>query len=82
KGLLLDVTFVEVQATSHLAHSSTRNGVAAAAAEVQKRTYYEDSFDPCSYNLNSFTVESFGCLGKQAEWFLDELATHMVGGRG
>ncbi|CAM9434441.1 unnamed protein product, partial [Choristocarpus tenellus] len=78
KGLLLDVTFAEVQTASHLPHSSTSNGVAAAAAEAQKRTHYEGSFDPRSYNLNTFTVERFGRLGKQAECFLDELGTHMV----
>ncbi|CAM9947560.1 unnamed protein product [Choristocarpus tenellus] len=82
KGLLLDVTFAQVQVTSHLTHSSTSNGVAAAAAEAQKRTHYEGSFDLRSYNLNTFAVASFGCLDKQAECFLDELATHMVGGRG
>ncbi|CAM9217126.1 unnamed protein product, partial [Choristocarpus tenellus] len=74
KGLLLDITFAEVQATSHLTHSPASNGVAAAAAEARKRTHYEGSFDPRSYNLSTFAVESFGRLGKQAESFLDELA--------
>ncbi|CAM9997617.1 unnamed protein product, partial [Choristocarpus tenellus] len=32
--------------------------------------------------LNTFAVESFGHLGKQADSFLDELATHTVEGRG
>ncbi|CAM9702723.1 unnamed protein product, partial [Choristocarpus tenellus] len=81
KGLLPDVTIAEVQATSHLALSSTSNGVAAAAAEMQKRTHYEGPSDPRSYNLNTFGVECFGRLGKQAECFLDELATHKVGGK-
>ncbi|CAM9381116.1 unnamed protein product, partial [Choristocarpus tenellus] len=41
KGLLLDVTFAEIQATSHPTHSSTSNGVAAAAVKAQKHTHYE-----------------------------------------
>ncbi|CAM9214322.1 unnamed protein product [Choristocarpus tenellus] len=77
KSLLLDVTFVEVQATSHLPLSSTSNGVAAAAAEARKHTHYECSFDPHSYNLNAFAVESLGRLSKQAECFPEELATHI-----
>ncbi|CAN0048633.1 unnamed protein product [Choristocarpus tenellus] len=71
KGLLLDVMFAEAQAASHLLHSSTSNSVAAAAAEARKCTHYEGSFDPRSYNINTFMVASFGRLGKQAERFLD-----------
>ncbi|CAM9754730.1 unnamed protein product, partial [Choristocarpus tenellus] len=65
-------------ATSYLPYSCTSNGVAAAAAEARKLTLYEGSFDPRSYNLNTFVVESFGRLGKQVERFLDELATHVI----
>ncbi|CAM9990975.1 unnamed protein product, partial [Choristocarpus tenellus] len=46
----------------HLSGESS-NGVGAATAEARKRTHYEDSFDPRSYNLNTFAVESFGRLG-------------------
>ncbi|CAM9765065.1 unnamed protein product, partial [Choristocarpus tenellus] len=78
KGLLLYINFVEVQAVSHLPHSSTSNGVTAAAAKTRKQTHYEGSFDPRGISLNTFAVESFEHLGKQAESFRFELAVHMI----
>ncbi|CAN0039059.1 unnamed protein product [Choristocarpus tenellus] len=49
KGLIPDVSFAEVQAVSRLPHSSTSNGVPAAAAEEQKHTHLEGPFDPRSF---------------------------------
>ncbi|CAN0039749.1 unnamed protein product [Choristocarpus tenellus] len=80
--LLLDITFAELQAASHLPHSSTSNSVVGVAAEERKYTHYKGSLDPHTYNLNTLAVGNFECLSKQAEGFLDELATHKLGGRG
>ncbi|CAM9790846.1 unnamed protein product [Choristocarpus tenellus] len=39
KGLLLDITFAEVQATSHLTHSSTSNGVCSCCCSQGAKVY-------------------------------------------
>ena len=39
------------------------------------------SFDERSHKLVTLAVESFGCLGREASEFIDQLTTSVVGGR-
>ena len=85
KGLLVDVTYADPQATSHLlGGSATMNGSAAATSEARKNAHYATpgniSFDTRSFKLCTFAVECFGRLGKSAAELVDQLATHIVGG--
>ncbi|CAB1110491.1 unnamed protein product [Ectocarpus sp. CCAP 1310/34] len=65
--------------------SATSDGIAAQASEARKRQHYARpghvSFDERSFKLTSLAVESFGRLGEEGYEFIDELATHAVGGR-
>ena len=84
KGLLIDGTVPEPQAMDHLrSRSGDADGYAASSAEVCKSAHNADpgqcSFDERSYKLNIFTVESFKCLGKSGNKFVDQLASSLVG---
>ncbi|CAB1119445.1 unnamed protein product [Ectocarpus sp. CCAP 1310/34] len=86
KGILLDVTHADPQAQVHLRNgSATSDGIAAQASEARKRQHYARpghvSFDERSFKLTTLAVESFGRLGEEGYEFIDELATHAVGGR-
>ncbi|CAB1110064.1 unnamed protein product [Ectocarpus sp. CCAP 1310/34] len=86
KGILLDVTHADPQAQVHLRNgSATSDGIAAQASEARKRQHYARpghvSFDERRFKLTTLAVESFGRLGEEGYEFIDELATHAVGGR-
>ncbi|CAB1115520.1 unnamed protein product [Ectocarpus sp. CCAP 1310/34] len=86
EGILLDVTHADPQAQVHLRNgSATSDGIAAQASEARKRQHYARpghvSFDERSFKLTTLAVESFGRLGEEGYEFIDELATHAVGGR-
>jgi len=86
KGILLDVTHADPQAQVHLrGGSATNDGTAAQTSEARKRRHYARpghvSFDERSFKLVTFAVESFGRLGEEGYEFIDQIATHAVGGR-
>ena len=86
KGLLVDGTFADPQAALHLRQgSATVDGSTAATSEARKNAHYARpghvSFDQRSYKLCTFAVECFGRLGGMAYEFVDQLATHVVGGQ-
>ena len=39
------------------------------------------SFDERTHKLTTFAVESFGSLGVEGSYFIDQLAANVVGGR-
>ena len=85
KGLLVEVTFTEPQASSHMNRgSSTNDGVAAGASETRKSAHYARpgnvSFDERSFKLATLAVESFGHLGDSGCKFIDQLASSIAGG--
>ena len=74
------------QAALHLRQGrATVDGSTAATSEVRKNAHYARpehvSFDQRSYKLCTFAVECFGRLGGVACEFVDQLATHVVGGQ-
>ena len=86
KGLLVDGTFADPQAAVHLRQgSATVDGSTAATSESRKDAHYARpehvSFDQRSYKLCTFAVECFGCLGGMDCEFVNQLATHVVGGQ-
>ena len=86
KGLLVDGTFTDPQAAVHLRRgNATVDGSTAATSEARKDAHYARpghvSFDQRSYNLCTFAVECCGRLGGMACEFVDQLATHVVGGQ-
>ena len=54
-------------------------------SEARKRQHYvrpgHVSFDERSHKLTTFTVESFGRLGVEGSYFIDQQAASVVGGR-
>ena len=74
------------QAQVHLqAGSADHDGSAASTSETRMRQHYARpghvSFDERSDKLTPFAVESFGRLGVEGSYFIDQLAASVVGGR-
>lgn len=83
KGLLIDGPFAGPRVALHLRNRSVySNGSAAAAAATAKARKNAHHALPGqasrSYNLTSFTIESFGGLGKASSKFVDQLASSVV----
>ena len=86
KSILVDVIHVSPQAQVRLrAGSADHDGSAASASEARKRQHSARprhvSFGERSHKLTTFAVESFGRLGVECSYFIDQLAASVVGGR-
>ena len=87
KSILVDVTHADPQAQVHLqAGSNDNDGSAASTSEARKRQHYARlghvSFEERSHELTTFAAESFGRLGVQGSYFIDQLAASVVGSWG
>ena len=86
KSVLVDVTHADPQAQVHLrAGSGDHDGSAASTFEACKRQHYARSghvsFNERNRKLTNFAVETFGRLGVEGNYFIDQLAASVVKGR-
>ena len=82
----MDVTYADPQAHVHLqAGSADHAGSAASTSEARKRQNYARpghvSFGERSHKLTTFAVESFGHLGEEGNYSIDQPAASVMGGR-
>ena len=86
KSIRVDVTHADPQAQVHVQEGSAdHDGPAPSTSEARKRQHYARlghvSFEERSHELTTFAAESFGRLGVQGSYFIDQLAASVVGGR-
>ena len=86
RSILVEVTHADPQAQAHLQAGSADHDVSAASTSAaRKRQQYARpghvSFDERSHTLATFAVESFGRLGVEGSYFINQLAASVVGGR-
>ena len=85
KSIMVDVTHADPQTQVHVrAGSAGHDGSAASTsrrASTDTMRSGHVSFDERSRKLATFAVESFGRLGVEGSYFIDQLAASVVGGR-
>ena len=82
----MDVTHADPQAQVDLRTGSADHDESAASiSEASKRQHYalpeHVSFNERNHKLTTFGVESFGRLGVEGSYYIDQLAATVVGGR-
>ena len=87
ESILVDVAHADPQAQVHKqVGSADHDGSAAFTSGAHKRQHYvrpgQVSFDERSHKLTTVAVESFGRLGVEGSYFIDQLAASVLGGRG
>ena len=78
KGAAIDFAIVDPTANAYLAQAAAKEGAAAAAIALQKRTRYSTPLSATSYNFYPVVFELFGAASEDAHKLVRALAKHQV----